>query len=148
MVTRRNKVNVRDWLFVGVMVGALGVTASLLLSYRNSHGTKTQRTEATNVEHEVNAPRESGANSVDTSASDETGAFTQIVSTPPGAEVVASGAVIGNTPVRVPRTSTNTDYLVRMAGHEPQLVRVMPSSPETVSITLNKLGAPAPAPAQ
>ena len=134
VVTRRRGTGTRDWMFVGLMVCALGVTASLLLSYRNHGRIESTETDATTVEHAVNAAAE-GVAPPEAQAAD----ITQIVSTPAGAEVVAGGAVIGNTPVRVTRTEMDTDYLVRLPGHEPQLVRVMGTSPATIAITLKPL---------
>jgi hypothetical protein len=140
VITRRRRTSARDWLFVGLLVCALGVTASLLLSYRSPSATVSADTDATTVEHAVTAPGEGaaapGTPGTGTEAQAAAGNLTLIVSTPAGAEVVAGGAVIGNTPVRVARTNFDADYLVRLAGHEPQLVRVMPASPTTIAITL------------
>jgi hypothetical protein len=133
VLTRRRGTSTRDWLFVGLMVCALGVTASLLLSYGTHSTRESAESAATTVEHAVNPP-------VEAAPTPQAGEhITQIVSTPPGAEVVAGGAVIGNTPVSVVRSTMDTDYLVRLAGHEPQLVRVMAASPTTIAITLKPI---------
>jgi hypothetical protein len=139
VITRRPRTSVRDWLFVGLLVCALGVTASLLLSYRSPSATESADGDATTVEHAVNAPGEGAAAPGAAAQTVPAANATLIVSTPAGAEVVAGGAVIGNTPVRVARTNFDADYLVRLAGHEPQLVRVMPASPTTIAITLKPI---------
>ncbi len=64
---------------------------------------------------------------------------TELVSTPASAEIVFGGAVIANTPARFTRPPYESDYLVRMPGYAPELVRIGPTSPQTVSITLKPL---------
>lgn len=61
---------------------------------------------------------------------------TELITTPAMAEVVRSGAVVANTPARVPRTEHDVDYLVRLRGYDSQLVRVGPSSPAQISLRL------------
>jgi len=46
--------------------------------------------------------------------------------------------VIGNTPVRVPRTHADTDYVLRLPGYEPKTVRVGPSSQDTINVTMHQ----------
>jgi hypothetical protein len=62
---------------------------------------------------------------------------TEIVSEPAHAEIVVGGAVIGNTPAQVVRGDKDADYLLRKPGYEPQLVRVTPHSPKSITITLH-----------
>jgi hypothetical protein len=136
IVTRRGS-STRDWLFIGLIVAALGVTASMLLSYRNeNNASEAAAADATNVEHSVNAAADSPAKQ---NAATAPSNVTEIVSNPPNAEVVFGGAVIGNTPVRVARTNFDADYLVRLGGYDPQLVRVSSSSPSTIVVALKAL---------
>jgi hypothetical protein len=131
VITRRG-VSKRDWLFMGLLVAALGVTASMLLSYQSSGTVEGPALDATNVEHAVNAaadPPAAAADGVPTNV-------TEIISNPPSAEVLFGGAVIGNTPVRVARADFDADYLVRLNGHDPQLVRVSANSPATIVVSL------------
>jgi hypothetical protein len=131
MIVRRG-VSKRDWLFMGLLVAALGVTASMLLSYQSASSVDGPELDATNVEHAVNAAADDPAAQAEPVPAN----VTEIVSNPPSAEVVFGGAVIGNTPVRVARANFDADYLVRLTGHDPQLVRVNANSPATIVISL------------
>jgi hypothetical protein len=131
VITRRG-VSKRDWLFMGLLVAALGVTASMLLSYQSASSVEGPEQDATNVEHAVNAAADDPAAQAEPVPAN----VTEIVSNPPSAEVVFGGAVIGNTPVRVARANFDADYLVRLTGHDPQLVRVNANSPATIVISL------------
>jgi hypothetical protein len=117
MIVRRG-VSKRDWIFMGLLVAALGVTASMLLSYQGASSVDGPELDATNVEHAVNAAADDPAAQAEPLPAN----VTEIVSNPPSAEVVFGGAVIGNTPVRVARANFDADYLVRLTGHDPQLV--------------------------
>jgi hypothetical protein len=65
------------------------------------------------------------------------GSSTLIATEPSGAELVQAGAVVGNTPVTVPRPSDGEVlYLVRMHGFESERVRVMPGSAQAIRVTL------------
>jgi hypothetical protein len=131
MIVRRG-VSKRDWIFMGLLVAALGVTASMLLSYQGASSVDGPELDATNVEHAVNAAADDPAAQAEPLPAN----VTEIVSNPPSAEVVFGGAVIGNTPVRVARANFDADYLVRLTGHDPQLVRVNANSPATIVISL------------
>jgi hypothetical protein len=64
-------------------------------------------------------------------------ASTLIASEPSGAELLQGGAVLGNTPLRVPRpVNGDATFLVRMPGFESQLVRVTPQSNPAIRIML------------
>jgi hypothetical protein len=135
VITRRG-VSKRDWLFMGLLVAALGVTASMLLSYQSASRVDGPALDATNVEHAVNAAADGPATQTEAVPTN----VTEIVSNPPSAEVVFGGAVIGNTPVRVARANFDADYLVRLSGHDPQLVRVNVNSPATIVVSLKPVG--------
>lgn len=62
---------------------------------------------------------------------------TAIITDPPEAELLLGGAVVGNTPAKVTRSALTTDYLLRKVGYEPQVVRVSPNSPDTITVTLH-----------
>jgi len=62
-----------------------------------------------------------------------------VESTPPGAEIVHNGAVIGNTPLKVELPAYEQLYLLRLAGYQPQLVRISPNSTESIRLTLQPL---------
>ena len=66
---------------------------------------------------------------------------TLIASEPAGAEIVLGGAVLGNTPAEVVRPTDEELYLLRLAGFEPQLVRLSASSRDAIRITLTPLGS-------
>jgi hypothetical protein len=61
---------------------------------------------------------------------------TEIVTHPAGAEIISRGALVANSPARVPRPSYESLYLVRLRGYQPQLVSLSPISPETIQIDL------------
>lgn len=67
---------------------------------------------------------------------------TAIITDPPEAELLLGGAVVGNTPAKVTRSALMTDYLLRKVGYEPQVVRVSPSSPDTITVTLHSRNPP------
>jgi 3-oxoacyl-ACP reductase-like protein len=135
VITRRGRgVAAKDWLFVGLLVSALGITASMLLSYRSAPKQETAASPATTVEHAVNAA--TTPTGVAPAQQPVAANVTEITSNPPNAEVVYGGAVIGNTPLRVARADFNADYLLRLSGHESQLVRVTAASPGSILITL------------
>jgi hypothetical protein len=145
ILTRRAHVATKDWMFVGLLVAALGVTASMLWSYRNqgNEAASEEPTGATTVEHAMTAEDNSAT---EAPAAASAVRATELRSDPVGAEVVASGAVVGNTPVRVARGDGYTEYTLRMPGYEPQLVRVSANSPATIHVTLQpKAAATAPA---
>lgn len=147
ILTRRAHVATKDWMFVGLLVAALGVTASMLWSYRNQGTEAASHDEsdgagATTVEHAMTA-EDNGANEATTTAQAASANVraTELRSDPVGAEVVASGAVVGNTPVRVSRGDGGSEYTLRMPGYEPQLVRVSANSPATIHVTLQPKAA-------
>jgi len=61
---------------------------------------------------------------------------TLIESMPPGAEVVLRGAVIANTPARVQLSPYESEYLLRKNGYVPELIRIVPTSPERIQVHL------------
>jgi hypothetical protein len=132
MIVKRGGIPTRDWIFVGLLVCALGVTASMLFSYRGQQEQVAEDEEGETTEQQAITAHEPTA-AVPASAAS---IATQLMSTPSGAEVVVGGAVVGNTPVRVARTDVDTDYTVRLAGYEPQVVRVNAVSPPTVLVAL------------
>lgn len=67
---------------------------------------------------------------------------TLIATEPSGAELLQSGAVLGNTPLRVPRpASGDATFLVRMHGFESELVRLTPQSNPAIRVTLRPAAA-------
>jgi hypothetical protein len=132
VITRRGGAK-RDWLFMGLFVAALGTTAAMLLSYQSGGTVEGAALDATNVEHAVNAAADAPATTADGVLPAN---VTEIVSNPPSAEVLFGGAVIGNTPVRVARADFDAEYLVRLNGHDPQLVRVSANSPAKIVVSL------------
>jgi hypothetical protein len=63
--------------------------------------------------------------------------YTVVATEPSGAELLHGGAVLGNTPLSVPRPTQGDDsYLVRMRGFESQLITLSPRSQEAMLITL------------
>ena len=166
----------RDWVFVVLLVAALGLTASMFLSQQapsdevvdaaayedpqyqeeaddpfapttlrpwhardnardNANGAADQRQSDTNAltAREANA----AANSVQA---------TELKSLPAGAEVLVGNAVVGSTPVRVARGSTDIVYVLRLAGHESKVVRVGPNSPPSILVQLGPLAPATPPP--
>jgi serine/threonine-protein kinase len=69
-----------------------------------------------------------------------------IESVPPGAEVLLDGAIVGRTPLVVPRpTSGEREVVVRLRGYDESRVVMLPTSGSSVSVTLAR-GAPRSAP--
>lgn len=62
--------------------------------------------------------------------------YTRIVSSPPAADVVAQGQVVGQTPLSVARGQDDAVVVVRKPGYESQILRVGPNSPSTLQIAL------------
>jgi hypothetical protein len=78
------------------------------------------------------------------SASAQTDApMTEVTSNPEGAELIHQGAVVGNTPTKVKRPTYEQIYLLRLPGHESQLLRISPASGEKVHVTLRPSENPA-----
>ncbi|MFK7990052.1 MAG: serine/threonine-protein kinase [Sandaracinaceae bacterium] len=59
-----------------------------------------------------------------------------IETTPPGAEVLLDGVMVGNTPVNVPRPDQVTELTLRLRGHEDQNIQLGPTSSESLTIAL------------
>ena len=146
MILSKRRNGKKDWLFVVLVVGALGVTASMLLAYQNqstSDGSETSEEavpEEEAAEQEPEAPAEDTAQQAASAepaqpASSSVRA-TELRSDPVGAEVVVNGAVVGNTPVRVARSDADVDYTLRLPGYESKVVRVGAQSPGAISVTL------------
>jgi hypothetical protein len=67
---------------------------------------------------------------------------TVISTEPAGAELLQSGAVIGNTPISVSRPRHGEAlYIIRMYGFAPELVRVTSESAATIRVTLTPVAA-------
>ncbi|MFO0686641.1 MAG: protein kinase [Sandaracinus sp.] len=66
-------------------------------------------------------------------------ASVQIQSDPPGAEVLVDDALVGNTPVRVPRpTAGERSVTIRLRGYEDSRAILTSMSDETLSVTLHR----------
>lgn len=164
----------RDWLFVVMLVAALGLTASMFLSQQAPSEEVVDATAYDEPLDEVGqeqlAPtilrpwnqnqrepaqtppeqRQSDINALsarEPSAATSGVQATELRSQPSGAEVLSGAAVVGSTPVRVARGSTDMVYVLRLAGHESKVVRVGPNSPNAILVELPPL-APQPAAAQ
>ncbi|MBW2464498.1 MAG: hypothetical protein JRH11_22815, partial [Deltaproteobacteria bacterium] len=89
------------------------------------------------------APLDAGA-----AAPDEAGQVTvvRIETTPPGALVLFEGGAVGNTPYsgRRPTDGEAIDFELRLRGYERETVRVLPSSPELITVELDEVSAPVP----
>lgn len=148
ILTRRAN-HVKDWFFVVTLVGALGVTASMLLSYQSDTpevseeaaeeiaGASTQLPSA-----QLSAAQRTGVQpaAAQGQASSSSVRATELRSVPAGAEVGVGGAIVGNTPVRVARSDHDIDYVLRFPGYEPQVVRVGSQSPASIAVTLRRSG--------
>jgi hypothetical protein len=132
MVLTRRNVFVKDWLFVVLLVTALGVTASMLVSYRSQPAAEEVDDTAQHALTEGDPSQDDALNAPQAGVV----RATELRTEPAGAEVIVSGAVVGNTPVRVARESADVEYTLRLAGYEPQLVRVGANSPATIKVTL------------
>lgn len=126
----------REWLFVALLACASAATLYSLLIDDTTRATEEDTDAATNSEHVV-TPAAPGAASVAPAVPGAAANMTVIVSEPGEAEIVLGGEVIGTTPAQVARGTKGADYLVRKAGFEPQLVRVTPNSPNSITITLH-----------
>jgi hypothetical protein len=173
MTRRTKKGSKRDWVFVVLLVAALGLTASMFLSQQapaeeivdaaayeedpqyqdeaqDPFAPTTLRPWA--EKDKATPPRQSDTNAL--TAREPTVAAngvhgvqaTELRSLPAGAEVVAGNAVVGSTPVRVARGSADMVYVLRLPGHESKVVRVGPNSPATIMVELGSL-TPAAQPA-
>ena len=135
--------NTREWLFIGLLACASAATLYSLLIDDTTRSTEDDTEAATSPEHVVTpAPlgqeAERGANlGPNLPGSAAPAEATAIISDPAQAEIVLGGDVIGTTPAQVARGTQGADYLVRKAGYEPQLVRVTPNSPKSITITLH-----------
>lgn len=137
----------KEWLFIGLLTVASAATLYSLLIDDATSPLEEDVGAATGVapEHVVTpAPLPdptSGRNVPGSPGASQTAAagrnLTEIVSEPAHAEIVLGGAVIGNTPASVVRGEKDADYLLRKPGYEPQLVRVSPHSPRSITITLH-----------
>jgi hypothetical protein len=135
----------KEWMFIGLLAIASAATLYSLLidDVTSSIESDTEATTSVAPEHVVTpAPlpdpsdKQPNAPSPPPSAAATSG-VTEIVSEPTHAEIVLGGAVIGNTPAQVVRGDKDADYLLRKPGYEPQLVRVSPHSPKSITITLH-----------
>lgn len=159
----------RDWVFVVLLVAGLGLTASMFLSqqapaeevvdaaaYEEDPQYQDEAQDPfapTTLKpwHAVDNAREqhqSDTNALtarDPSAAANSVQATELKSQPAGAEVLVGNAVVGSTPVRVARGSTDMVYVLRLAGHESKVVRVGPNSPPSILVQLGPLVPPATA---
>jgi hypothetical protein len=142
MILSQKRSNLKDWLFVVALVAALGVTASMLLSYQSETAELRDQVEE---EEAASAPEsETAPPAMNTpKAAAAVVRATELRSQPAGAEVAVQGAVVGNTPVRVARSDRDVDYTLRFPGYEPQVVRVGAQSPPAIAVTLRH-SAPSP----
>ena len=63
-----------------------------------------------------------------------------IESDPPNADVLLDGAIVGRTPVLVPRPATGErEVVVRLRGYEDSRVMVMPTTGATLPVTLARV---------
>lgn len=160
----------RDWVFVVLLVAALGLTASMFLSQQApaeevvdasaydddpQYQDEAQDPFAPTTLRPWNAGDKDktvpGQRQSDTSAltarepsSANSIQATELRTQPSGAEVLAGNAVVGSTPVRVARGSTDMVYLLRLPGHESKIVRVGPHSQPTILVELAPLTPSAP----
>jgi len=158
----------RDWVFVVLLVAALGLTASMFLSQQSPAEEVVDAAAYEDQEQEQEAqdpfapttlrPWNAGDKDTppdqrqsDTSAltAREPAAANSVQATelrtePSGAEVLVGNAVVGSTPVRVARGTTDIVYVLRLPGHESKVVRVGPSSPPAILVQLGPLPPAAP----
>jgi hypothetical protein len=165
IMTRRPKKSgsKRDWVFVVMLVAALGLTASMFLSRQapaeevvdttayddpqyedeqqpESFGTTLQPYKAKPAPHDPAADKPNPAPAqTESSISASTIQATELRSLPSGAEVIAGDAVVGSTPVRVARGNVEMMYTLRMPGHQPKIVRVGPQSPASIMVELTRV---------
>jgi hypothetical protein len=112
------------WAFAGASAVALIVGAFALL-----HGGSNVRSVALRTNTSTSAAMQ--------------GPITVIATEPSGAELLQGGAVLGNTPMEVPRPSDGvSEFSVRMAGFRPETVRLSPQSKEAIRLTLTPVGTP------
>jgi hypothetical protein len=173
MTRRPKKGSKRDWVFVVLLVAALGLTASMFLSQQTpaeevvdaaAYEDPQYQEEAQDPfapttlrpwadkdkEKAAPAQRQSDTNALtarEPTAAANSVQATELRSLPAGAEVVAGNAVVGSTPVRVARGSADMVYVLRLAGHESKVVRVGPNSPPSIMVELARLVPAAPNPA-
>jgi hypothetical protein len=137
----------KEWLFIGLLAIASAATLYSLLIDDVTSSIESDTEAATGVapEHVVtpaplpdpNSKQQLQAEPSLRPSAAATNNVTEIVSEPTHAEIVLGGAVIGNTPAQVVRGEKDADYLLRKPGYEPQLVRVSPHSPKSITITLH-----------
>jgi len=165
IMTRRDvkRSSKRDWLFVVMLVAALGLTASMFLS-RQAPSEADEVVDASEYEEPQDeqqpdpftttlqpykakpAARADKPAQTESSISASTIQATELRSLPSGAEVVAGEAVVGSTPVRVARGSAEMTYTLRMPGHQPKVVRVGPQSPPSIMVELTRVVSGSAAP--
>ncbi|RLB45207.1 MAG: hypothetical protein DRJ42_30455, partial [Deltaproteobacteria bacterium] len=73
-------------------------------------------------------------------------AMVRIETTPPGAMVLVEGGAVGNTPYagRRPADGEAIEFELRLRGYETETLRVLPSSPELITVELDEVSAPVP----
>ncbi len=119
------------WLAIGLGIAVVAITAIVVLTMPS----------APEPQHVV-TPAAGTATATPPSHADVRPS-TEIITNPPGAEIVLRGALVANTPAHVVRPSYEALYLVRLRGHQPQLVALSPHSPDTIRIELHPtLGEP------
>jgi hypothetical protein len=90
----------------------------------------------------VTTPEASVAHAPDVAAPPaeiDVGPATNIVTNPPGAEIILRGALVANSPARIARPSYESLYLLRLRGYQPQLVALSPHSPDSIRIDLQPI---------
>jgi hypothetical protein len=123
----------RSWLPAALSVGALVIAGALLWVTTDPEAELPAfGSDATHGAHVVMpAPLAPAQEPLAPAAN-----VTELSSEPAGAEVVLNGAVVANTPTRITRTTYEVDYLVRLPGHDAQLIRVGPKSPAQITVRL------------
>jgi hypothetical protein len=168
MSARKKPGSKRDWLFVVLLVAALGLTASMFLSQQapaeevvdasayeddpqalpdeqDPVGQTTLRPWKAHAADQNQSESDTRALTANPAANSvNTIQATELRTQPSGAEVLAGDAVVGSTPVRVARGSTYIVYVLRLAGHESKVVRVGPHSPASILVELERLAPPQP----
>lgn len=172
MSVRKKGGSKRDWVFVVLLVAALGLTASMFLSqqtpaeeivdasaYEDDPQAQPDEQDPFSQttlrpwkgQAQAAAPKQSDTNAAtarEPSPAANTIQATELRTQPSGAEVLAGDAVVGSTPVRVARGTTDMVYVLRLAGHESKVVRVGPHSPPSILVELGRLAPAQPAAAE
>jgi len=68
----------------------------------------------------------------------------RVISTPPGAQILRRGAVLGTTPIELELSQSDRPawFTVRLAGHVEQTIAIVPDEPDTTYIALGRAPPP------